>query len=157
MNKQNSKILIRHAVIGALLHGSICIIDCGDPPTPAHGKVTLTRPGKTTVGSTATRVCNPGYELVGTANISCRVDGLWSASPVICFLRGMLIFMNRFNNQTILKRKSFATLTKMLFPSLEPNILLHDIVITKSNNLPSKQHVNQTSETYDCRSATKKM
>ena len=40
--------------------------------------------------------------------------------------------------QFILKRKSFATLTKMLFPSFEPNILLHDIVITKSNDLPSK-------------------
>ena len=43
----------------------------------------------------------------------------------------------------------------MLFPSFEPNILLHDIAITKSNDLPSKQHVNQTSETYDCRSSTR--
>ena len=93
-------ILIQHAVIGAILHGSICIIDCGNPPTPAHGTVTLTPPGKTTVGSTATRMCNPGYELVGTANLLCRDDGLWSASPVICTLRGMSIFMNRFNNQT---------------------------------------------------------
>ena len=56
----------------------------------------------------------------------------------------------------ILKRKSFATLTKMLFFLLyEPNILLHDIVINKSNNLLSKQHENQTRETYACRSSTR--
>ena len=34
-------------------------------------------------------------------------------------------------------------------------MLLRDIVITKSNDLPSKQHVNQTSETYDCQSSTR--
>ena len=27
-------------------------------------------------------------------------------------------------------------------------------MINKSNDLPSKQHENQTSETYDCRSST---
>ena len=42
----------------------------------------------------------------------------------------------------------------MLFPSFGPNILLHDIVINKSNDLPSKQHEHQTSETYNCRSLT---
>ena len=55
----------------------------------------------------------------------------------------------------ILKRKSFATLTKMLFPSFFANILLRDIVINKSNDLPPKQDENQTSETYDCRSSTR--
>ena len=55
----------------------------------------------------------------------------------------------------ILKRKSFATLTKMLFPFFEPNFLLHDIVINKANDMPSKQHENQTNETYDCRSSTR--
>ena len=60
----------------------------------------MTPPGNTTVGSTATRGCNPGYELVGTANISCIADGLWDALSVSCILRGMFIGMNRFNNQT---------------------------------------------------------
>ena len=55
----------------------------------------------------------------------------------------------------ILKRKSFATLTKCYFLLFEPKILLHDIMINKSNDLPSKQHENQTSETYDCRSSTR--
>ena len=43
----------------------------------------------------------------------------------------------------------------MIFPLFEPNVLLHDVVIKKSNDLPSKQHENQTSETYDCRSSTR--
>ena len=55
----------------------------------------------------------------------------------------------------ILKRKSFATLTKMLFPSFCAKYLLHDIGINKSNDLRSKQHENQTSETYACRSSTR--
>ena len=46
-------------------------------------------------------------------------------------------------------------LLKCYFLLFEPNILLDDIVINKSNDLPSKQHVNQTSETYDCRSSTR--
>ena len=33
--------------------------------------------------------------------------------------------------------------------------LIHEIVINKSIDLPSKQHENQTSETYDCRSSTR--
>ena len=46
-------------------------------------------------------------------------------------------------------------LRKCYFLLFEPNILLHDIVINKSNDLPSTQHENQTSETYGCRSSTR--
>ena len=41
------------------------------------------------------------------------------------------------------------------FLRFESNILLHGIVINKSNDLPFKQHENQTSETDDCRSSTR--
>ena len=46
-------------------------------------------------------------------------------------------------------------LLKCYFLLFEPKFLLHDIMINKSNDLPSKQHENQTSETYDCRSSTR--
>ena len=46
-------------------------------------------------------------------------------------------------------------LLECFFLLVEPNILLYGIVINKSNDLPSKQHENQTSETYDCRSPTR--
>ena len=49
----------------------------------------MTIPGKTKYGSTATQVCNTGYDLIGTANISCRADGFWSSPPVICSLIGL--------------------------------------------------------------------
>ena len=68
---------------------SICIVDCGDPPTPAHGKVTLTINGETSYGSTATQACNPGFDLSGSAYISCKDDKSWSAPPVICSIIGM--------------------------------------------------------------------
>ena len=46
-------------------------------------------------------------------------------------------------------------LLKCYFLLFEPNILLHDIVINKSNDLPSKQHEHHTNETYDCRSSAR--
>ena len=53
-----------------------------------------------------------------------------------------------------LNAKVSQLLLKCYFLLLEQNILLHDIVINKSNDLLSKQHGNQTSETYHCRSST---
>ena len=54
-----------------------------------------------------------------------------------------------------LNAKVSQLLLKCYFLLFEPNILLYDIVINKSNDLPSKQHENQTSETSDCRSSTR--
>ena len=54
-----------------------------------------------------------------------------------------------------LNAKVSQLLLKCYFLLFEPNILLHDIVINKSNDLSSKQHENQTSETKDCRSSTR--
>ena len=57
--------------------------------------------------------------------------------------------------QIYLNAKVSQLLLKCYFLLLGPNILLHDIVINKSNNLPFKQHENQTSKTYDCRISTR--
>ena len=54
-----------------------------------------------------------------------------------------------------LNAKVSQLLLKCYFLLFEPNILLCDIVINKSNDLQFKQHENQTSETYDCRSSTR--
>ena len=68
---------------------------------------------------------------------------------------------NKFSIQTFdlwniyLNAKVSQLLLKCYFFLFEPNVLLHDIVINKSNDLSSKQHENQTSETYDCRSLTR--
>ena len=58
-------------------------------------------------------------------------------------------------NIVYLNAKVSQLLLKCYFLLFEPNILLHNIVISKSNDLPSKQHENQTSVTYDCRSSTR--
>ena len=54
-----------------------------------------------------------------------------------------------------LNAKVSQLLLKCYFLLFEPKSLLHDIVVNKSNDLPSKQHENQTSETYHCRSSTR--
>ena len=54
-----------------------------------------------------------------------------------------------------LNAKVSQLLLKCYFLLFGTKILFHDIVINKSNYSPSKQHENQTSETYDCRSATR--
>ena len=68
---------------------NLYVVDCGTPTTPASGKVTLTQAGVTAYGATATQSCNPGYDLSGSASISCGADGSWSALPVTCTLKGM--------------------------------------------------------------------
>ena len=57
-------------------------------------------------------------------------------------------------NVNILKRKSFATLTKMLVPFFGPKESLSDNVIDKSLYLPCMQHKNQNVVAYGCRAAT---
>ena len=54
-----------------------------------------------------------------------------------------------------LNAKVSQLLLKWYFLLFESNILLHDIGINKFNDLSSKQHENQTSETYECRSSTR--
>ena len=54
-----------------------------------------------------------------------------------------------------LNAKVSQLLLKCYFLLFEPNILLYDIVISKFNDMPSKQHENQTSKTYDSRPSTK--
>ena len=58
-------------------------------------------------------------------------------------------------NGIYLNAKVSQLLLKCYFLLFDPNILLPDIVNNKSNDLPSKQHENQTSETYDCRPSTR--
>ena len=60
-----------------------------------------------------------------------------------------------FKNYIYLNAKVSQLLLKCYFLLFEPNILLYVIVINKSNDLPSKQHENQTSETYRCRSSSR--
>ena len=54
----------------------------------------------------------------------------------------------------ILKRKSFATLTKMLVPFFRPKQSLSGNAIDKSLHLPCIQHKNQNGVANDCRAAT---
>ena len=54
----------------------------------------------------------------------------------------------------ILKRKSFATLPKMLVPFFGPKQSLSDNAIDKSLYLPCIQHKNQNGAAYGCRATT---
>ena len=59
------------------------------------------------------------------------------------------------SKEIYLNAKVSQLLLKCYFLLFEPKILLHGIMINKSDDLPSKQHENQTSETYNCRSSTR--
>ena len=62
--------------------------------------------------------------------------------------------MNSSKIQTILKRKSFATLTKMLAPFFGPKQSISDNAIDKYLHLPCIQHKNQNDVPYGCRATT---
>ena len=76
---------------------------------------------------------------------------------LIFFLSAISIFtkLSGYIDTNILNAKVSQLLLKCYFLLFEPNILLHGIVINKSNDLPSKKHENETSETYDFRSSTR--
>ena len=65
---------------------------------------------------------------------------------LLCLCARLFIYLNAKVSQLLLK---------CYFLLFEPNILLHDIVINKSNDLPSKQHEHQIGEIYDYRSSTR--
>ena len=57
-----------------------------------------------------------------------------------------------FRSNIGLNTKVSQLLLKCYFLLSDPNTSLRDMVIDKSNDLPSIQQENQTSETFDCRS-----
>nr|XP_026689472.1 neurogenic locus notch homolog protein 1-like [Ciona intestinalis] len=57
----------------------------GCPPLPAlaNGQTTPSTPS-TSVGSTVSFSCSPGYLLNGTRHLSCMANNMWSAAPPTC-------------------------------------------------------------------------
>jgi formylglycine-generating enzyme required for sulfatase activity len=53
-------------------------VDCGEPPVVENGERTFV---ETTLASSASYVCDTGYERVGAATINCGVTGLWGTAP----------------------------------------------------------------------------
>ena len=64
------------------------------------------------------------------------------------------VYQTKPSNIYILKRKSFATLTKMLVHFFGPKQSPSDDPIDKSLYLPCIQHKNQNGVAYGCRAAT---
>lgn len=54
---------------------------CGFPDNITNGRVHV---AATTYLSTASYVCEQGYNLVGLAARVCEADGMWSPRPPIC-------------------------------------------------------------------------
>ena len=65
----------------------LTVVDCGTLTDPANGQVSHT--AGTTFGETATYSCDPGYNLVGDSNHTCRATGVWSGCAPTC--QGMLL------------------------------------------------------------------
>ena len=79
---------------------------------------------------------------------------MWRGIKIVNNIFVLLVKNGFIYDNIYLNAKVSQLLLKCYFLLFEPNILLHDIVINKSNDLPSEQHENQTSETYDCRGQT---
>ena len=60
---------------------------CEELGNPENGAVSL--PSQRTVDSIATYACNDSFELVGAINVTCQLNGTWSAEEPRCI--GMII------------------------------------------------------------------
>ena len=58
-------------------------VGCGTPPA-AHVNGNPPSGNSTTIGSTVTYTCHPGYIRVGDRAITCLANGQWSASAPVC-------------------------------------------------------------------------
>ena len=82
---------------------------------------------------------------------NCDGELRWISSHTLRNCDGKLLWISKI----YLNAKVSQLLLECYFLLFEPKIFLHDIVINKSNDLPSKQHESQTSETHDCRSSSR--
>ena len=55
------------------------VILCGNPPDIDNGMVVSST--GTTFGETATYSCSTGYQLLGSATVTCQDTGSWSTLP----------------------------------------------------------------------------
>ena len=55
------------------------VVDCGSPPNITNGSPGT--PDMTTFGGNVTYNCDNGYDLSGTATVSCLSSGSWSTRP----------------------------------------------------------------------------
>ena len=116
----------------------IVFIDCGYPPAPLDGDVSLYTPNITTYQAKADQSCNDGYDVVGNGTIQCLADGNWSIS-VSCHIKGTccntciiltmcslcILIIDSFNH--------FDVLTELIPNSLGLRFVLHSPVKCMSN------------------------
>ena len=59
---------------------------CPSLTAPDNGTITcsLGDDEEATVGETCTFTCDGGYELTGSVNRSCQIDGSWSGNETTC-------------------------------------------------------------------------
>ena len=55
------------------------VVNCGPPPSIPNGSPGT--PTRTTYGGTVAYSCNHGYELSGSATVTCLASGSWSTRP----------------------------------------------------------------------------
>ncbi|XP_060556133.1 sushi, von Willebrand factor type A, EGF and pentraxin domain-containing protein 1-like [Ruditapes philippinarum] len=83
------------------------IIDCGPIKTFRNGKVKLNKKSSTTIGSTATIRCNPGYE-ANQKKIVCLENGKWEKPS--CELKDCGVVKNIQNGKITLDDASSSTM-----------------------------------------------
>ena len=61
--------------------------ECTNLSTPANGRIESCSSGRIGVGfegGTCIFICNTGFELIGSNTRTCRSNGSWSGSDVLC-------------------------------------------------------------------------
>ena len=80
--------------------------DCGTDYKLDNGHINFN--GKdTTVNSTVSVSCNPGYNIVGDNHITCTPDGTWTKSTK-CVIKGLKMFHIVYHFSSNLIRKSLS-------------------------------------------------
>lgn len=96
----------------ALVH-SVGGLQCGAPPIPRHAKTVVAAASQDNTdpnqlhneAAVATYICDPGYELIGNAALTCSGAGKWQGDLPIC---GMNVALQKGANQSSTARGGSA-------------------------------------------------
>ena len=70
---------------------AVSAVTCPVLTNPTNGQVSM---DTNTVGSTATYICSPGYDVNGATTVTCGADGSWSPVPTTCDGEKLLTLLN---------------------------------------------------------------
>ena len=79
-----------------VIYLQLTVVSCGNPGTPANGKIAFTAGNSYVYGNILKATCNHGYRLLGTSIRTCQANGQWTGTAPSCQCKIFMPFIAEF-------------------------------------------------------------